>query len=201
MSERGCEIMDDKQVFIYDCTLRDGTQGEHISLSVEDKVSIARRLDRFGVHYIEGGWPGSNPKDKEFFDRASSLPWSCARITAFGSTRHWNHPVEKDPNMMALLEAETPVVALVGKAWDFHVTRVLGIELDQNLEIIEESISFLKERDKEVIFDAEHFFDGYRANPRYTMEVLAAAQRAGADWMVLCDTNGGNLPSFVGETV
>lgn len=185
------------QTLIYDCTLRDGTQGENISLSVHDKIRIAERLDEFGVHYIEGGWPGSNPKDAEFFERARTVSWKQSRIAAFGSTRHWKNPVDQDPNLRALLEAETPVVTVVGKSWDFHVHQALGIELEQNLQLVRESIAYLKTFGKEVVFDAEHFFDGAKANPDYALAVLEAAAGAGADWVVLCDTNGGSLPSEV----
>jgi 2-isopropylmalate synthase len=188
-------------VLIYDCTLRDGTQGENISLSVQDKLLIAQRLDEFGIHWIEGGWPGSNPKDADFFEKAKQIGWKNAKIAAFGSTRHWRNPVDKDPNLQALLAASTPTVTLVGKSWDFHVHQALGIELEQNLQIIRESIRYMKEHDREVVFDAEHFFDGYRENPGYSQEVLEAASESGADWIVLCDTNGGNLPSYLSEVV
>jgi len=189
------------EILIYDCTLRDGTQGENISLSVQDKLLIAQRLDEFGVQWIEGGWPGSNPKDADFFEKAKKVEWSHAKIAAFGSTRHWKNPVEQDPNLKALLDATTPTVTLVGKSWDFHVHQALGIELDQNLQIIRESILFMKEHGKEVVFDAEHFFDGYRENPEYSLQVLEVAHDAGADWLVLCDTNGGSLPSFISDIV
>ena len=188
-----------RQILIYDCTLRDGTQGENVSLSVEDKVRIAERLDDFGIHYIEGGWPGSNPKDAEFFERAKRLHWKNSKITAFGSTRRWKNPVEQDPSIAALLEAETPTVTLVGKSWDFHVEHALRITLEQNLQIIRESIVYLKEHQKEVIFDAEHFFDGFDSNRQYAETVLRTARDAGADWVVLCDTNGGCLPSRIGQ--
>lgn len=186
-----------RRVLIYDCTLRDGTQGENISLSVHDKIRIAQRLDEFGVDYIEGGWPGSNPKDAEFFEQAARMEWAHSKIAAFGSTRHWRNPADQDPNLKALLDARTPTVTLVGKSWDFHVFHALGIELDQNLQIIRESVAYLKEFGKEVVFDAEHFFDGYRANPEYALQVLGAAESAGADWIVLCDTNGGSLPTDI----
>ncbi len=189
------------EILIYDCTLRDGTQGENISLSVQDKLLIAQRLDEFGVQWIEGGWPGSNPKDAEFFERAKKCQWKQAKIAAFGSTRHWKNPVEEDSNLRALLEASTPTVTLVGKSWDFHVHQALGIELEQNLQIIRESILFLKQHDKEVVFDAEHFFDGYHDNPEYSRQVLEVASEAGADWLVLCDTNGGSLPSYLADVV
>ncbi|MGH9341280.1 MAG: citramalate synthase [Acidobacteriota bacterium] len=190
-----------KKIFIYDCTLRDGTQGENISLSVDDKIHIAQRLDELGVHYIEGGWPGSNQKDAEFFERAKSLTWANTQIVAFGSTRYWKNPIDEDPNIAALLEAETSTVTLVGKSWDFHVEQALGITLEQNLEIIGDSVRYLRDYDKEVIFDAEHFFDGYKANPEYATRVLETARHAGADWLVLCDTNGGTLTSTVGRVV
>ncbi|MEE2840274.1 MAG: citramalate synthase, partial [Acidobacteriota bacterium] len=186
-------MSDSKQVFIYDCTLRDGTQGENVSLSVADKINIAEKLDEIGIHYIEGGWPGSNQKDVEFFARAKELTWKNSKIAAFGSTRHHKNNVEEDPNIAALLEAETPAVTLVGKSWDFHVELALGTTLEENLKMVKDSVTYLKDRDKEVIFDAEHFFDGYAANPKYAKAVLRTARDAGADWVVLCDTNGGNL--------
>lgn len=187
-------------ILIYDCTLRDGSQGENISFSVQDKVRIARQLDNFGVHYIEGGWPGSNPKDAAFFEQAASLSWN-SKIAAFGSTRHWKNRVDEDSNLQALLKAHAPVITLVGKSWDFHVSRALGIPLEQNLEIIQDSIEYLKEQGKEVVFDAEHFFDGYRDNPGYARQVLLTARDAGADWIVLCDTNGGSLPTWISAAV
>jgi 2-isopropylmalate synthase len=190
-----------EDVLIYDCTLRDGTQGENISLSVRDKILIAEKLDDFGIHYIEGGWPGSNPKDAQFFEDAKKRNWQHSKIAAFGSTRHWKNPVEDDPNIRALLEAETPVVTLVGKSWDLHVRQALGIELDQNLRLVQESVAYLKAQQREIVFDAEHFFDGYKNNPDYALEVLTVASEAGADWLVLCDTNGGSLPSYISEVV
>jgi 2-isopropylmalate synthase len=191
----------DDPVLLYDCTLRDGSQGENISFSVEDKIHIAHRLDDFGIHYLEGGWPGANQKDVEFFERAKSIRWKQTKITAFGMTRHWRNRVEEDPNLLALVEAGTPVVTLVGKGWDFHVRHALGIKLDQNLRIVRESVAYFKGLGKEVLFDAEHFFDGYEANPVYAEKVLAAAAEAGADWLVLCDTNGGSLPSRIYSVV
>lgn len=189
-----------EQVFIYDCTLRDGTQAENIALGVRDKLHIAEKLDEFGIHYIEGGWPGSNPKDAEFFEHAAGMTWKNAKIAAFGSTRHWKNKVEEDGNIRALLDAETPVVTLVGKSWDFHVSQALKITLDQNLQIVSESIAYLKDKGREVVFDAEHFFDGYKANPEYALKVISVARDAGADWIVLCDTNGGSLPSLITES-
>lgn len=181
-------------VRIYDTTLRDGTQSEGISLSVDDKLKIAWRLDDFGVHYIEGGWPGSNPKDVEFFRRASALDLQHARITAFGSTRRKNTDPAADANIQALLQAGTDAVTLVGKSWELHVRDVLETSRDENLAMIEESVSYLKSRGKEVIYDAEHFYDGYRADADYALDTLRAAVRGGADVVVLCDTNGGSLP-------
>jgi 2-isopropylmalate synthase len=183
------------RVWIYDTTLRDGTQGEGVAFSAEDKLMIARRLDELGVDYIEGGWPGSNVKDAEFFARARSLRLKHARLAAFGSTCHPRYRVEEDPNLSALLAAETPVVAIFGKTWDLHVTKALGIPLERNLELISASVSYLKSKGREVIYDAEHFFDGFHADAIYALETLLAAERAGADWIVLCDTNGGTLTS------
>lgn len=182
------------QVFLYDTTLRDGTQREDISLSVEDKLTIARRLAEFGMHYIECGWPGSNPKDAEFFSRATRMNLGQARLAAFGSTRHKDTPCEADSNLSALLKADTPAVTLVGKSWDYHVTHVLSASLQENLAMIADSVAYLKSQGKEVLFDAEHFYDGYLANPDYALATLRAALEAGADWLVLCETNGGKLP-------
>ena len=183
-----------QEVFIYDTTLRDGTQGEKINFSAEEKLRIAQRLDELGFHYIEGGWPGSNPKDVRFFEMAKGIAFRNARLTAFGSTRKPGVRPEKCRNLRALLRAETPAVAIFGKSWDLHVTEILGISLQENLEMIRDSVLFLKNRGKEVIFDAEHFFDGWRHNPDHALETLKAARGAGADWIVLCDTNGGTLP-------
>ncbi|HZT07602.1 MAG TPA: citramalate synthase [Chloroflexota bacterium] len=182
------------QLFVYDTTLRDGTQGEHVSLTVEDKLRIARKLDEFGIDFVEGGWPGSNPKDSEFFQRARQLRLAHARLTAFGATRRAGVAADGDEGLRTLLAADTPVVTLFGKSWTLHVTEALRTSLDENLEMIRSSVAFLKAEGREVIYDAEHFFDGYRADPEYAMETLAAAAHAGADWIVLCDTNGGVLP-------
>ena len=187
------------QIEIYDTTLRDGTQAETVSLSVDDKLHIAQKLDAFGMHYIEGGWPGSNPKDAEFFRKAQGVTWTNSKIAAFGSTRHARNSVESDPNIQALLEAETPVVALVAKAWDFHVHRALNVSLEENLDMVGDSVAHIKKQGREVVFDAEHFFDGYRANAEYAVSVLDRAAEAGAEWLVLCDTNGGSLPTFIAE--
>ena len=187
---------------IYDTTLRDGTQGEGVSLSCDDKLRIARRLDEFGARYIEGGWPGSNPKDMEFFERAQSeLSLKQSRIAAFGSTCKADTKPEDDPQMQLLIRANTPVVTIFGKTWDFHVTDVLRTTLEENLRMIRESCRFLADHGKEVIYDAEHFFDGYRANPEYALSTLKAAVIGGATSVVLCDTNGGSLPWQIGEAV
>ncbi|MCH8028332.1 MAG: citramalate synthase [Candidatus Dadabacteria bacterium] len=184
----------ERAVKIYDVTLRDGTQGEDISFSVQDKLRIVGKLDELGVHYIEGGWPGSNDRDEEFFEEVKKIKLRASRMAAFGSTRRVSISCDEDDNIQALLRAETPVVTIVGKSWDFHVTEVLRIELEQNLEIIRDSLSYLKERTDEVFFDAEHFFDGYKRNPEYALATLKAALEAGADVVVLCDTNGGTMP-------
>jgi len=186
---------------IYDTTLRDGTQREGISLSCDDKLRIARRLDDLGVSFIEGGWPGSNPKDAEFFERARAVEWKTARIAAFGSTCRVGGGPEDDANIRALLDSGAPVCTVVGKTWTLHVTEVLRTTLEENLRIIEKSLAFLRERGRRVIYDAEHFFDGYRADPRYALATLEAAVRGGAETLVLCDTNGGSLPWQVGEVV
>src|ERR1700730_12905752 len=163
------------KIFTFDTTLRDGTQGEAISFSVDDKLIIAQKLDELGIDYIEGGWPGSNPKDKEFFARAGELELKHARLTAFGSTRFAKNPVEEDRNVLALLEAGTPVVSIFGKTWDLHVKRALGITLDENLQLISETMKYVKDRGKEVVYDAEHFFDGYAADPGHALRTLEAA--------------------------
>lgn len=180
-------------VTIYDTTLRDGSQTEGISFTVNDKLKIAERLDQLGVHYIEGGWPGSNPKDKEFFAAALTKKWKHARIAAFGSTRRAKITASQDTNLKELIASEAPTVTIFGKTWDLHVTEVLKTTLDENLAMISDSIAFLKKHRREVFYDAEHFFDGFKANPGYALRTLAAAQDAGADCIILCDTNGGSL--------
>jgi 2-isopropylmalate synthase len=187
------------RIFLYDTTLRDGTQREDFSLSVDDKLTVARRLADFGLHYIEGGWPGSNPKDAEFFSRAARMNWGATKLAAFGSTRHKDKTCEQDTNLQALLAAQTPAVTLVGKSWDYHVSHVLAATLDENLTMIRESVAWMKGHGKEVVFDAEHFYDGYLANPDYALATLKAAVEAGADWLILCETNGGKLPWQVEE--
>ncbi len=189
------------RVFLYDTTLRDGTQGEGVSLSVEDKLKIARVLDRMGVRYIEGGWPGSNPKDEEFFHKARGLRFRNARLSAFGSTRRRDVAAHRDPNLSAIVRVKTPVACIFGKSWDFQVIHALRATLDDNLKMIADSVRFLKSKGKEVVFDAEHFFDGYRANAEYALASLKAAHQAGADNLTLCDTNGGSLPHQIGEIV
>src|SRR6478736_7346446 len=188
-------------VQLFDTTLRDGTQSEGLSLSVEDKLKIARLLDGFGIHFIEGGYPGSNPKDVEFFQRAKSLSLKHAKLTAFGMTRKAGGNAATDPVLRALIEARTPAVCIVGKSWTLHVTEVLGTTLEENLAMIGDSVALLKAEGKEVVYDAEHFFDGFRADRAYALAAIKAAADAGADWICLCDTNGGSLPSYIAEVV
>jgi 2-isopropylmalate synthase len=189
------------KVYTFDTTLRDGTQGESVSYSVDDKLAIAEKLDELGIDYIEGGWPGSNPKDREFFARARELAWSHARLTAFGATRFARHRVDEDPSVAALVDAGTPTISIFGKTWDLHVRRALGIPLDENLVLIAETVKYLKDHGKEVVYDAEHFFDGFRANRDYALRTLEAAHAAGADVLCLCDTNGGTPTARVAELV
>jgi 2-isopropylmalate synthase len=186
---------------IYDTTLRDGTQREGISISCDDKLRIARKLDELGVAFIEGGWPGSNPKDAEFFERAKDLTWQHAKIAAFGSTCRVGGSPEDDANIKALLDAQTPVCTVVGKTWTLHVTEVLRTTLEENLRIIEQSLAYLRAQGRRVIYDAEHFFDGYKADCTYALETLKAAVRGGAETVVLCDTNGGTMPWELSEIV
>ncbi|MDH5605627.1 MAG: citramalate synthase [Anaerolineae bacterium] len=190
-----------RRIMIYDTTLRDGTQREGISLSCNDKLRIAQRLDELGVAYIEGGWPGSNPKDAEFFQRQGELNLQHAKIAAFGSTCRAGLDPGEDANIQALLDANTPVCTVVGKTWELHVAEVLRTTLEENLRMIEESLRYLCSQGREVIYDAEHFFDGYKANPEYARQTLDAAVRGGASTVVLCDTNGGSLPFEIGEIV
>jgi len=188
-----------KKILIYDTTLRDGSQGEQISFSVEDKLHIVKKLDELGVDYVEGGWPGSNRKDIAFFRRAHELKLKHAKVAAFGSTRHPRHSVAHDRNLQALVEAHTPVVTIFGKTWDLHVKLALGISLEENLGLIRESVAFLKSKGREVIYDAEHFFDGFKADPAYALATLKAAEETGADTIVLCDTNGGTVTADIVE--
>jgi 2-isopropylmalate synthase len=193
--------MNQKKVFLYDTTLRDGTQGEGVSLSVEDKVKIARRLDQFGADFIEGGWPGSNPKDMAFFERMKEVPLSHAKVAAFGSTCRPGVDAAEDENLRALLASGVQVATIFGKSWDLHVTEALKTTLEENLRMVGDSVAYLKSQGLTVIFDAEHFFDGYKHNPVYALRVLEAAEAAGADWLVLCDTNGGSLPHEIADIV
>ncbi|HEX3265385.1 MAG TPA: citramalate synthase [Candidatus Limnocylindrales bacterium] len=186
-------MTDSMPVVLYDTTLRDGTQGENITLSLADKLRVARLLDEYGMPYVEGGWPGSNPKDIEFFRAAKDLRWSNAKLAAFGSTRHRSNTAKTDPNLTELLRAETPVVTIFGKSWELHVTEVLGASLDENLEMVAESVGLMVQEGRELVYDAEHYFDGYRANPAYALATLRAALEGGARTLVLCDTNGGTL--------
>lgn len=190
-------------VKIFDTTLRDGTQGEGISLSVEDKLKIAQKLDTLGVHYIEGGWPGSNNKDIEFFKQVRSLELKSARISAFGSTRRKQTRPEDDANLKAIIESGAEVASIFGKSWDFHVHTALQTTLEENASMIYDSVHYLKSQGLEVIYLAEHFFDGFKNNAEYAMQTIGKAQEAGADWVVLCDTNGGSMPdeirAIVGE--
>jgi 2-isopropylmalate synthase len=183
----------DLPVTLYDTTLRDGTQGENITLSLADKLRIARMLDEFGMPYIEGGWPGSNPKDVDFFKAARTMTWRTAKLAAFGSTRHKANRPDDDPNLRELVAAETPVVTIFGKSWLLHVTEVLGATPAENLDMISDSVRFVVDRGREIVYDAEHFFDGYRDDRDYALSTLRAARQAGARTLVLCDTNGGTL--------
>jgi 2-isopropylmalate synthase len=180
---------------IYDTTLRDGTQGEGVSFTVAAKIRVAEKLDQFGIDYIEGGWPGSNPRDMAFFDEAKKLNLEHAKIAAFGSTRRASLKAEEDPQLQLLLDADTPVVTIFGKTWLLHVTEIIRTTAEENLKMIEESVRFLTDNGREVIYDAEHFFDGYCDNPEYAIQTLEAAQRGGAINLTLCDTNGGQLVS------
>ena len=179
---------------IYDTTLRDGAQSEDVAFSVEDMVRVSLKLDELGVHYVEGGWPGSNPRDVAFFKQIKKAGLKKAKLAAFGSTRRAGVKAENDPNLMALVDSGVKVATIFGKTWDFHVKAALKVSLQENLDMIADSISFLKENMDEVFYDAEHFFDGYKANPQYALKTLKAAVDAGADCLVLCDTNGGTLP-------
>src|SRR5262249_1918517 len=184
-------------VTLYDTTLRDGSQGEEISFTVEDKLRISEKLDELGIDYIEAGWPGSNPKDLEYFQKAPALKLKQAKVAAFGATRHPSKTPAKDENLQALLASEAPVVTIFGKSWDLHVHDALKVGLTQNLELISDSLEFLKKRVGEVIYDAEHFFDGFKKNPEYALKTLQAAREGGADLIAICDSDGGSLPDEV----
>ena len=188
-------------VVLYDTTLRDGTQGENITLSLADKLRVARLLDEFGLPYVEGGWPGSNPKDVEFFRAAKGMTWRTARLAAFGSTRHRSNTAKGDPNLQELIRAETPVVTIFGKSWLLHVIEVLGATPAENLDMIAESVGLIVDEGRELVYDAEHFFDGYKADRDYALSTLRAARDAGARTLVLCDTNGGTLTGELVEIV
>ena len=193
--------MSQKEIQIYDTTLRDGSQGEGISFSVQDKLLILKRLDEMGFHFVEGGWPGANPKDSEFFEHAKKVVLKNTTLVAFGSTRKANTKVSEDTNLKGLVHAETPAITIFGKSWDMHVIEVFKVGLDENLRMIEDSVKFLKSKGKEVIYDAEHFFDGYASNPKNALKTLEAALAGGASTLVLCDTNGGTIPSKIFEIV
>lgn len=184
---------------IYDTTLRDGAQAEDVSFSAEDKLRVAQKLDELGVHFIEGGWPGANPKDIEFFRMIKTVPLKHATVIAFGSTRKASHTVREDPNLQALLAAETKTITLFGKTWSLHVTDALGISLAKNLELIGDSVAYLRSKGRRVFYDAEHFFDGYKTNPEYALNTIRKAVEAGAERVILCDTNGGTMPWEIRE--
>jgi 2-isopropylmalate synthase len=186
---------------LYDTTLRDGTQAENFNLSVDDKIKVCRQLDRIGIDFIEGGWPGSNPLAVDFFRRMQDVELKQAKLTAFGSTRHFQKSPEKDANIQALLEAKTPAVTIFGKSWDIHVIDALRIELEDNLQIIEDSLAYLRPRVQHLIYDAEHFFDGFKNNREYCLATLGKAIAGGAETIVLCDTNGGTLPHEIPEII
>ena len=189
------------KIIIYDTTLRDGSQTEGVSYTVNDKVKITHKLDELGVHYIEGGWPGSNPKDKEFFEMMKTQKLKVSKLAAFGSTCRANVKPEDDGNLKDLIASQTPTVTIFGKTWDLHVTDVIKTTLDENLRMIKESVSFLKKNKREVFYDAEHFFDGYKSNSKYALKTVLAAQAGGADCIVFCDTNGGTLPEEIARIV
>ena len=191
----------DAPVILYDTTLRDGTQGENVTLSLADKLRVARMLDEYGMPFVEGGWPGSNPKDIEFFRAARTMTWRTAKLAAFGSTRHRTHTAANDPNLQELVRAETPVVTIFGKSWLLHVTEVLGATPAENLDMVADSVRFVVERGRELVYDAEHFFDGYEDDPAYALATLRAAREAGARTLVLCDTNGGTLTGRLVEVM
>lgn len=193
--------MTSAKLTLYDTTLRDGAQGEGVHFSLSDKLRLAEKLAAFGIHYVEGGWPGSNDKDREFFPEAKKLSWGACKLAAFGSTRRSGVSAANDPQIRLLLEAETPVITIFGKSWLLHVEKVLRTTPDENLAMIRDTVAFLKQEGREVIYDAEHFFDGHADNAGYALRTLETAAEAGADMLVLCDTNGGRLPSQISETV
>lgn len=188
-------------IVVYDTTLRDGAQTEGVSFTVNDKIKITEKLDDLGVHYIEGGWPGSNPKDKDYFQYFKDKTLKNAKIAAFGSTRRPKIKCSEDLNLQELIKSKAPTCTIFGKSWDLHVTDVLKTTLDENLRMIGESVEYLKKNGREVFYDAEHFFDGYKNNPQYALSAILAAEEAGADCIILCDTNGGTLSEEVAEIV
>ena len=190
-----------EQIYLYDTTLRDGTQGENISFSAEEKLRIAKRLDDTGIHYVEGGWPGSNPKDRAFFNMASKTKFENTKIVAFSSTRRPGIKVHFDTNIKQLVKSNTEAVAIFGKTWTLHVTKILNISLEENLDMIYETVSYITSEGRELIYDAEHFFDGYKDDPQYSLKTLKAAIEGGAQTITLCDTNGGSMPFEVEEIV
>ncbi|MGB5158442.1 citramalate synthase [Desulfobacterium sp. N47] len=187
-------------ILLYDTTLRDGTQGENVSFTADEKLDIAKRLDDIGIHYIEGGWPGSNPRDKQFFDLAKRTKFKNSRLSAFGATRRSGISPDDDPSIKALIESDTPVITVFGKSWELHIVQIMKNTLEENLEMIKDTIEYLKHNNREAIYDAEHFFDGYKDNSEYALKTLVTAAKSGADIIVLCDTNGGSLP-FEIETI
>ena len=189
------------RIQLYDTTLRDGSQGEGVNFSLQDKLMITQRLDELGFDYIEGGYPLSNPKDEEFFQRVAELPLKHARVCAFGMTRRKGVTAAEDIGMQALINSKAPVCTIVGKTWDLHVTEVLRVSLEENLAMIRDSIAYVKSQGREAIYDAEHCFDGWKANPQYALQTLKAAADAGADMIVMCDTNGGTLPEQIADFV
>lgn len=190
-----------RKIEIYDTTLRDGSQAEDISFSVDDKLRITEKLDELGIHYIEGGWPGSNPKDMEFFKKAQKLRLKNSKVVAFGSTHRPKHKIQDDANIKALLDSNSKIITIFGKTWNFHVKEALKISLDENIDLIHDTVAYLKKKVKTVFFDAEHFFDGYKDNPKFALKCLLSAQEAGADCLVLCDTNGGTLPDTIKSVI
>ena len=193
--------MKSNYIELFDTTLRDGTQGEGINLSVNDKLAIAQKLDEFGIDIIEGGWPGSNPRDEEFFQKVKKLNLKRAQICAFGSTARFPNKISSDINLNALLKAETSTVSIFGKTWKFHAEKGLGLTEDENEELIFKSVQFLNEHGRRVVFDAEHFFDGFKDDELFALRMIKAAEEAGADVITLCDTNGGSLPYEVMNAV
>ncbi len=189
------------RIELYDTTLRDGTQGEGVNFSLQDKLLITRKLDELGIDYVEGGYPLSNPKDEEYFVRVRDLPLRRAKVAAFGMTRRRGIGPEDDPGMKKLLASQAPVITIVGKSWDMHVDDVLRVSRDENLAMIRDSVAFCKAAGRRVFYDAEHYFDGFKHNPAYALETVRAAQEAGAEVIILCDTNGGSLPDEIGEIV